>query len=139
MAARSKEHAAWLSMRNRCKASSAKARHYASRGITVAPEWISFETFLRDVGPAPTPGHTLDRIDNDGPYAPGNVRWVTTREQTRNRTTTRRLILNGQSRSVAEWAEVTGIPATTLYARLSLGWPVDRVLTTPPKADRRRA
>lgn len=58
---------------------------YGGRGIKVCPEWRSFEKFIADVGEKPTPAHTLDRIDPDGDYEPGNVRWATRKEQSANR------------------------------------------------------
>ena len=77
----------WLLMRRRC--SDPKDKRYArygGRGIRVCDEWQhSFEAFARDVGNPPVPGYSLDRINNDGNYEPGNVRWATASEQARNR------------------------------------------------------
>lgn len=86
--ARSPEYRAWDAMKSRCY--NPKARGYAGyggRGIAVCDRWrYSFENFLADMGERPSPEHSLDRIDNDGNYEPGNVRWATRSEQQRNRT-----------------------------------------------------
>jgi hypothetical protein len=85
---RSKVYTAWCNMKLRTKGSkrAKEIRNYQSRGITVCPEWEkSFEAFYEYVGDPPKPGLTLDRINNDGNYEPGNVRWATRREQTMNR------------------------------------------------------
>lgn len=72
-------------MLNRVKNPNNKDYHrYGGRGIKVDPRWINFWEFLNDVGERPSPQHSLDRIDNDGNYEPGNVRWATRQEQTHN-------------------------------------------------------
>ena len=82
----SPEYEPWRSAKRRCF--NPKNEHfdrYGGRGITMCPEWRdSFEAFLRDVGPRPSPRHSIDRINNDGNYEPGNVRWATKREQMLN-------------------------------------------------------
>jgi len=63
---------------------------YGGRGITVCDRWLwSYEAFILDVGRKPSSKHTLDRVDNDRGYEPGNVRWATQSEQLRNRRTTK--------------------------------------------------
>ncbi len=81
------EYNAWSLMKDRClNLKSSNYPNWGGRGITICPEWRDdFPTFLRAVGTRPAPGYSLDRIDNEGPYEPGNVRWATKLEQTQNR------------------------------------------------------
>lgn len=82
----SPEYVSWSSMKARClNPKNDNYSRYGGRGITVCNEWRdSFEAFLAAVGPKPSPHHTLDRIDVDGNYEPGNVRWATPAEQRAN-------------------------------------------------------
>jgi len=84
---RTAEYLAWVNLRNRCSNPRVHNYHrYGGRGITVCPEWLhSFENFFAAVGKKPTPKHSIDRINNDGNYEPGNVRWATKSEQAYNR------------------------------------------------------
>ncbi len=88
-----KEYRAWLAMKWRCSSPLVHNWHrYGGRGIKVCEEWgQSFEAFFERVGPAPSPRHSLGRIDNDGHYEPGNVSWQTASEQARNRWNSKRL------------------------------------------------
>jgi hypothetical protein len=81
------EHMAWVNMIHRChNPAHDDYRYYGARGITVCEEWQqSFMAFFAHVGPRPSNRHTLDRIDNDGNYEPGNVRWATWYQQRANR------------------------------------------------------
>ena len=75
---------------------------------------------------------TLDRIDNNGHYEPGNVRWTSTQTQNNNRRSNQLLTYNGETHTVADWARLLNINFWTLWARLfKYGWPVERALTEP--------
>ncbi len=81
------EYKAWLEMKRRCLRPTCKVYfRYGGRGIRVAQVWqYSYETFLADMGRKPSPTHSLDRINNDGNYEPGNCRWATKKQQANNR------------------------------------------------------
>lgn len=107
-------------------------RDYGGRGIRVCDEWRSnYEFFLRDVGPAPTSDHQLDRINNDGNYEPGNVRWATVTEQQRNRRSNVYVESGGERMTIAAWSDRTGIPAKTISRRLREGWDATQAVTLP--------
>lgn len=132
---RTKEYMAWDHMIRRCTCPSNKIYHrYGGRGIKVCKKWLkSYPAFLKDMGEAPSPQHSLDRIRNSGHYTPSNCRWATYKEQNRNRRDNVRLRFNGQLKTVAEWAEVLGMPRRIIYERRKRGWPTKLALTVPPK------
>jgi hypothetical protein len=131
---RKPEYRAWESMKRRCYNSNSKDyKYYGGRGIQVCGEWRdSFTTFLADVWRRPSPNHSLDRYpNNNGNYEPGNVRWATRREQSRNRRYNRILEFNGESLPISVWTERLDLPYYLLYLRLRRGWTVKRALSTP--------
>jgi hypothetical protein len=117
-------------MINRCKNTSQKAfPRYGGRGIVVCDRWTKFENFYADMGERPI-GHTLDRIDNDLGYEPGNCRWATVSEQNRNKRSNHVIEYNGEKLCISEWARRVGIDGKTIRRRLDVGWSVEKALTT---------
>lgn len=127
---KSPEWRAWNRIKQRCLNPTDKAfKDYGARGITVFTPWIkSFESFYAEVGQRPSASHSIDRINNDGNYEPGNCRWATHAEQQRNKRDNVRIHFNGETKTVVEWAEITGISADTIYQRVGRGLPVDKIL-----------
>lgn len=127
------EYTTWQQMKDRCfNAHSSAYKYYGGRGIRVCDEWqVSYERFLRDVGPKPSACSSLDRIDYNGHYEPTNVRWATPIQQGRNRRSNRVVGAFGVARTISEWCEKTGLNHTTLTARLDNGWEPETAITTP--------
>jgi hypothetical protein len=120
-------------MRDRCRNPKHRAyKNYGGRGITVCERWNSFENFYADVGDRPSPKHSIDRIDNDLGYEPGNVRWADQKTQSRNSRRNRLVAINGETLCLQDWAERMGLGRCTIYDRLRRGWSIERALTTPP-------
>lgn len=104
----------WHSMRHRCLNPKCKGyNRYGGRGITICREWMDFLVFLRDMGERPE-GKTLDRIDNNGNYEPGNCRWATRKEQARNMRTNRFVTCRGLRMISKDAAVVCGFNENTL-------------------------
>jgi hypothetical protein len=105
---------------------------YGGRGITICKEWAkSPSAFLAYVGQRPSPGHTIDRIDNDGNYEPGNVRWATSVEQSRNKRSNRWIEFNGRRMILADWAREASLTKDIIVWRLNHGRPIEEALTIP--------
>lgn len=130
------EHRVWIDLRARCRNPNHQAYgRYGGRGITVCERWRSFEAFLADMGPRPSPEHSIDRVDNDGSYSPENCRWATPTEQNGNRRPwkrSRRLTAFGRTLSIREWASVLHLPVTTIYHRLDRGYSDEEALQPSP-------
>jgi hypothetical protein len=127
------EYRSWRHMHDRClNANDQDYSNYGGRGISICQRWLDgFENFLADMGPRPSPKHSLDRIDNDGPYSPENCRWATQCEQMRNTRRTRLLTHDGLTLPLTDWAVRLGIHKASLRERLMRGWPIDLALSTP--------
>lgn len=112
-------YAVWRSMLDRCRLPSHKAwANYGGRGITVAPEWGTFEVFWADMGLTYRRGLDLDRRDNNSGYSKENCRWVSRRTNTMNKRNTLKV-------DIPELSKQLGIPRSTLYYRLAHNQPLD--------------
>jgi len=124
------EFRTWCHIRSRCLNPNNKFySDYGGRGITVCQRWLdAFENFLADMGPRPSVKHSIDRIDNDGNYEPGNCRWATISEQARNTRQNRNIEFNGSTVCVTDLARMHGIDPRTLTRRLDSGRSVEEAL-----------
>lgn len=122
----------WEAMKRRCDSPKAERYpQYGGRGIKYTPEWSKFEPFYAwALSAGYSEGLSIDRINVDGNYEPSNCQWVTMKQQGYNKTTSRFLTYQGETLTVAEWSEKTGIPYFDLYQRIAkLGWSTERALT----------
>jgi hypothetical protein len=124
------EYRAWQAMW-------ARVRNSYKPGIRVCNRWKEYENFLADMGRKPTPKHSLDRINNEGNYEPGNCRWATNTMQLRNMSRNHLVEFNGRTQTLAEWAEEIGMRYATLWSRIGrYGWTTKRALTQPVQSRR---
>lgn len=128
------EYGVWVAMKRRCQDPSDRAfKHYGGRGIFLSPEWEDFEAFLYDMGRRPSDRHSIERLDNDGPYSPENCVWAIKHQQVRNTRSSRLHSAFGQCRSLVDWfPEGKGAAYHTARKRLSLGWCNECAITIPP-------
>jgi hypothetical protein len=111
----SPEYIAWTAMRQRCKNGKYQGR------FAVCERWQTFENFLADMGPKPSSKHSLERSNNSKGYNPENCVWATPTEQSSNTKATKRVILGGETVTLAEYARRTGIPYGTVYEHYNKG------------------
>lgn len=124
-------------MRQRCLNPKCKLyAGYGGRGITICARWDDFASFRDDMGERPSAGHSIDRIDNDGHYCPENCRWAIRKEQVRNTRTNRLLTVDGVTRTMAEWTEISGFERGVIASRLRRGWDAARAVSVPPGTTR---
>jgi hypothetical protein len=132
------EYRTWAGAIQRCTNPKTRGFHrYGGRGISVCDRWrASFADFFADMGERPSRHHSLDRIDTNGHYEPGNCRWATPRTQQRNKRSVRMLTVHGERDSLAAWAERFGLSISRVHQRLRLGWSEEEAIATPPGAKR---
>ena len=133
------EYKLWMNVVDRCRNPKNPSHHnYAGRGIQLHPPWEqSFLAFLAGVGTRPSPKHTLERIDNNRGYMPGNVRWATRKEQANNQRKTHFLTYRGETKSLTEWAQQVGLVPSTLQYRVNQGGMTDEQAITTPRRNGR--
>lgn len=136
----SAEFTAWHSMVQRCtNPKNISYARYGGRGIRVCDEWLaSFLAFSRSLGVRPGSEYSLDRIDNDGNYEPGNVQWATRAQQARNNSRNTNLTIHGETLCITDWSKRSGIAANTIYYRLRLGYDSKSAVFAPLHSRQRR-
>lgn len=121
----------WQSMKRRCyKEYDSRYVRYGGRGIKVCDRWLnSFENFLEDMGLPPNKDYQIDRINNDGNYEPSNCRWVSQKDNGRNKSNNRVIEAFGKSQTLSAWEEETGIKREAIAMRLNRGWKAEDALS----------
>lgn len=124
----------WVEIKTRCfDKNSTGYERYGGRGITMCDRWKnSFEAFLSDMGEPPGKEYSIDRINNNGNYEPGNCRWATPSQQSRNRRSCVMVEYNGEKMCVTDLAEKIGMSAPLLRSRIKRGWDLESAINTPP-------
>ncbi len=126
------EYGAWAQIKARCIGDACPMR-YKDRGIKICDRWRdSFENFFEDMGERPSPSHSIDRINNDGDYEPGNCRWATKKEQGRNRSNTTIVDYMDERRSLMDWCDILELSFPAMrYRILQRGWSAKKAFETP--------
>jgi hypothetical protein len=136
---RSRAYVIWFNMVARCgNEKSTSWPRYGAKGIRVCERWNEFQNFFDDMGDPP-PSYSLERKDRLGDYSPQNCEWASRIAQARNTSTNVFVSLNGETKTIAEWAEIAGIKYDTLYRRIKqYGMSAEAAITTPVKASKQR-
>lgn len=113
------EFRVWTGMQTRCYNPRNRAyASYGARGITICERWrASFENFLTDIGPRPSSSHSIERVDNDGNYAPENCKWATREEQGRNKRNNVKVFVDGIEKTLSEWCRIFDVELGTASLR----------------------
>ncbi len=128
-----KEYRTWKHIKGRCfTKSDYKYPDYGGRGITMCDRWrYFFVKFLDDVGYAPDDSYSLDRIDNNGNYEPGNVRWASASQQANNQRRTLFIEFDGLKYPCSQFAKIIGMTPMMFKGRIKAKWPLDAAILTP--------
>jgi hypothetical protein len=130
----SPEYVSWQRAIQRCQNPNYGGyKNYGGKGIKVCDRWkYSFSDFLQDMGKKPFKSAQIDRIDSNGNYEPSNCRWVSCKENARNRSNNLVISWNGENKTLSEWSEILKLDKNTLRNRLySKNWTLEESMTTP--------
>lgn len=140
----SPEYHAWQAIFQRCtNPNDVQWYLYGERGISICEGWHEFKNFFADLRKRPNRSYSIDRIDNDGNYSCGhcpectknewvaNCRWATKKQQSRNRRNNHLIVYKGQTKTVAGWAEYSGLEYRTLLSRIEFGWSIEDAIEKP--------
>lgn len=123
----------WVNMRRRCTEKETKDSYrYIDRGISFSEDWLSFDSFYRDMASTYKKGLSLDRIENDKGYSLENCRWATPKEQANNTGRNRRITIDGVTKTLSQWIDSVDIKSSTVRQRFyGMGWTIEKSLYTP--------
>lgn len=112
---------------------------YGGRGVTICERWKNFAYFFVDMGPRPTPKHSIERRDNNKGYEPDNCYWATGQQQARNKSNTVFIEVDGERIAMWEYAQRVGVPVERIRSRLATGWSLAEAIAEPVRACKRGA
>jgi hypothetical protein len=135
----SSEYKSWESAKQRVTNPNCEGyESYGGRGIAMCDRWLeSFSEFLKDMGPKPSPHHTIERLDSDDGYYPGNCVWATLAEQNRNKKGVIRITHNGKTQCAAEWERELGFRDGAIREKLSKGLTFEQAIARPITNERK--
>lgn len=134
------EYRIWGLMKDRCgNPRTPSYKNYGGRGIAVCERWLNFENFYADMGPRPSLQHSIDRIDVNGNYEPGNCRWALPSVQGSNRRNNLLITWNSETMTASQWGCFLGVSGKVLDARLRRGWDFEVAVYTPMLGKIRRS
>jgi len=119
------EYKIWKGIKKRCFNSSCKAfPNYGGRGITICDIWKNdAQAFIDYIGSRPSNEYSIERINNNKNYEPGNIKWATRQEQNGNQRSNRLITIKDKTKNVAQWGKISPVATSTIYSRLNKGWP----------------
>ena len=129
------EYRIWCNLRNRCQnPNNPSYANYGGRGIQVCDRWNDFENFLSDMGRRPSAKHSIERVDNSGPYAPDNCVWIPKGDQNKNKRNVKQFTYQGETLHLSDWARRFDVSMKLLYKRIyEYGWSFEKALTEPKR------